>query len=63
MATEHERIFIAKLNPGPEGEELMEYLGRLERLTAAGAHGEIIALLREMVPTYRPSGGETSSKL
>jgi len=71
-ATEHERIFIAKLNPGPEGERLAEYLKELEQLAAAGAHEEIITLLQEMIPTYtltkdtgtsRPAMSDDSSQL
>ena len=61
-ATEHERIFIAKLNPGPEGERLTEYLQELERLATAEAHEEIIALLQKMIPTYKPAERGGSSQ-
>ncbi|MCR4404974.1 MAG: polysaccharide biosynthesis protein [Candidatus Acetothermia bacterium] len=55
-ATAHRKIFIAKLLPGPTGEQLASYLKELERLAASGSREEIIALLRELVPTYKPAG-------
>jgi FlaA1/EpsC-like NDP-sugar epimerase len=54
-ATAHRKIFTAKLLPGPQGEELAGYLKELERLAASGTKEEIIALLRELVPTYKPA--------
>ncbi|MGQ9477798.1 MAG: polysaccharide biosynthesis protein [Candidatus Bipolaricaulia bacterium] len=54
-ATAHKKIFMARLKPGPSGEELTAYLRELERLAEAGRKEGIIALLREMVPTYRPA--------
>lgn len=55
-ATAHRKIFVAKLLPGPASERLAAYLKELERLASGGSREEIIALLRELVPTYRPAG-------
>ncbi len=54
-ATAHKKIFMARLKPGPEGERLTACLRELERLASSGSREGIIALLRELVPTYRPA--------
>lgn len=58
-ATAHKKIFIARLKPGPEGERLAHYLQELERRANSGSPGEILALLQELVPSYKPAGRES----
>lgn len=54
VATQHQQIFIARLGAAPEEVWLRKQLSRLEDLASQGAKEEIRALLKEIVPTYRP---------
>jgi len=66
LPTEHEKIFMVKVNCNLRGKDLSDYLGSLKRLVERGDNGKIVDLLREMVPDYHPmdrelatTGGET----
>jgi FlaA1/EpsC-like NDP-sugar epimerase len=52
-ATAHKKIFIARLKPGPGGERLAAYLQELERSANSGTPEELIALLGEMILSYK----------
>lgn len=54
-STTHEKVFVARLGSRWVGEELADGLERLGEATGRGASEEIVALLRELVPSYRPS--------
>ena len=54
-ATQHQKIFVAHLNSQVSGEDLQEQLARLQEVAESHARDEIIGLLKEIVPTYRPS--------
>ncbi len=54
VATQHKQIFIARMGAAPEEGRLRAQLHELERLASQGTKEEIIALLRTIVPTYRP---------
>ncbi len=53
-ATQHERIFRAKIANGLEDEELFRMIAELEESGQQGDHAGIIRLLMALVPTYRP---------
>jgi FlaA1/EpsC-like NDP-sugar epimerase len=53
-ATTHEKIFIARMNSVSSEKELGSALERLYRAAEASNKAEIVAALRELVPTYRP---------
>jgi len=54
IATQHEKIFIAKLNAPLPPAVFWKQLRRLRLLARQGAQEAIIALLQEIVPTYKP---------
>jgi FlaA1/EpsC-like NDP-sugar epimerase len=54
-ATEHERIFRAKIANGLDDEDLFRMIADLERSGREGDIEEIIRLLMSLVPTYTPS--------
>ena len=55
VATRHQKIFVAHLNSEASREDLREQLARLQEAAERHAGNEIIGLLKEVVPTYRPS--------
>ena len=55
VATRHQKIFVAHLNSQASMEDLREQLARLQEAAERHAGDEIIGLLKEVVPTYRPS--------
>jgi len=61
VPTEHKKILMAKVNSNLRGEKLADYLERLNTLVESGKNGEIVELLREMVPGYRPIRRELST--
>lgn len=55
VATQHEKIYVAKIStPIPEG-YLNERLKRLAALAEQNAKEEIVQLFQELVPTYKPA--------
>jgi FlaA1/EpsC-like NDP-sugar epimerase len=52
-ATTHERVFVARLGSRWEGEQLDSGLERLREAAERGTRTEIVALLRELVPSYK----------
>ena len=55
-STAHEKVLVARLGSRWESQELASRLERLREVVERGTHDEIIALLRELVPSYRPAG-------
>jgi len=55
LPTEHEKIFMVKVNSNLRGKDLWECLGRLTKLVERADNGKIVDLLREMLPGYQPS--------
>jgi len=47
-------VFIARLGSRWESQELAFRLDALREVVDRGTHDEIVALLRELVPSYRP---------
>jgi FlaA1/EpsC-like NDP-sugar epimerase len=60
-ATEHERIFRAKIANGLDDEDLFRMIADLERSGREGDIEEIIRLLMSLVPTYTPSTAPTQT--
>jgi len=54
-ATTHDKIFVARLGSRWESEELDDGLERLLAAAERGRREEVVARLRELVPSYRPS--------
>lgn len=63
VPTEHEKIFVAKVNSNLEGKHLSDCLGRLTSLVERGDNGRIVDLLKEMVPSYHPMERELPSRM
>ena len=55
LATRHEKIFVAKMNAQILEEPLRKQLKKLEVLVEQNGKDEIICLLQELVPTYKPT--------
>ena len=55
-STTHEKVFVARLGSHWNGTELGGKLERLREAADRGASAPIVALLQELVPSYRPSG-------
>jgi hypothetical protein len=60
-STAHEKVFIARLGSRWESGKLDERLERLREVVERGTHDEMVALLRELVPSYRPSESASPS--
>jgi len=54
-ATNHPKIFKARMKLPTEGEELWDKVRQLIDAAYTGDHGKAILLLKELVPTYEPS--------
>ena len=54
-STTHEKVFVARLGSHWNGTELGGKLERLREAAERGASAPIVALLQEVVPSYRPS--------
>ncbi len=52
IPTEHKKIFMVKVNSNLRGKNLEDCLERLNTLAERGNNGEIVELLKEMVPGY-----------
>jgi len=63
MATQHEQIFMARMEAAPKCDLLWEQLHRLEKLASQGSNRQIIPLLQEMVSTYHPHQTESGISL
>ena len=55
-STAHEKVFVARLGSRWESQELASRLEGLREVVERATHDEIVALLRELVPSYRPAG-------
>jgi FlaA1/EpsC-like NDP-sugar epimerase len=53
-STTHEKVFVARLGSQWDGEDLDSRLGRLRDVAEHGSREEIVNLLRELVPSYKP---------
>jgi FlaA1/EpsC-like NDP-sugar epimerase len=63
MATEHEQIFIARMGTALPKATLREQLLALERSASQGSRPEILSVLQEIVPTFRPAPAGDGSAL
>ncbi|MCS7254944.1 MAG: polysaccharide biosynthesis protein, partial [Armatimonadetes bacterium] len=54
-ATNHPKIFKARLTPSVSGREFWDKMEQLIKATRNGSYGEVISLLQALVPTYQPS--------
>jgi FlaA1/EpsC-like NDP-sugar epimerase len=55
IATRHEKIYVARLSSPVPAEQVLHGVGRLRDLAEQGAKADILRLLQELVPNYRPS--------
>ena len=62
-STTQEKVFVARLGSRWESQELASRLERLREAVERGVHDEIVALLREMVPSYRPANSHQRSAI
>jgi FlaA1/EpsC-like NDP-sugar epimerase len=62
-ATTHEKIFVARLGSRWESKELDDGLERLLAAAERGDREEVVARLRELVPSYRPCESASPSDL
>ena len=57
-STTHEKVFVARLGSHWNGTELGGKLERLSEAADRGGSAPIVALLQELVPSYRPSDAQ-----
>jgi FlaA1/EpsC-like NDP-sugar epimerase len=55
IATKHEKIFVARTSAPSSPTHLWQQLHKLKKLAEQGALAEIIQILQELVPTYKPT--------
>jgi len=61
LPTEHEKIFMVKVNSNLREKDLLDCIGRLITLVERSDNGKIVDLLREMVPDYHPMDRELAT--
>lgn len=55
VATKHEKIFVARTSAPSSPTQLWQQLHKLKKLAEQGAPAEVIQILQELVPTYKPT--------